>query len=111
MSDMQSPKARSDEEGLHERKPTHQGNDSPQQGDSQDENDIPDAPKKEKKTFGRTPDGVGKNTFLSGFSQRHIVCFPQRPSRRHMPAKVVLVTSKYTSVNPLYLTLALTHII
>ncbi|KAI4138296.1 MAG: hypothetical protein L6R39_006859 [Caloplaca ligustica] len=58
MSDMQSPKARSDEEGLHERKPTHQGNDSPQQGDSQDENDIPDAPKKEKKTFGRTPDGV-----------------------------------------------------
>ncbi|KAL8925788.1 MAG: hypothetical protein Q9208_003285 [Pyrenodesmia sp. 3 TL-2023] len=56
---MQPPGATSDGEGLHERKPHQDGDNNPQTNEHQNGGaTFTNDPKKQKKTFGRTPDGV-----------------------------------------------------
>lgn len=63
---MQSPGAISDDEGLYERKPYQNGVNSLRSGEHQNcGRTAASEPEKQKKTFGRTPDGVGKSMSLS----------------------------------------------
>lgn len=57
------------EDTLHERKPHHPTLESPQDVHREDESDAAEDPMKEKKTFGRTPDGVGKSDFSPSILQ------------------------------------------
>lgn len=62
---MQSPGAVSDGEGLHERKAHQNGVRIPQPEEDQGGRSSPGDSEKQEKTFGRTPDGVGKSPSVS----------------------------------------------
>lgn len=64
-ADMQTTSGEHEGEGLHERKPRQQTIDSQEEEEHQNGEASPDESRKDKKTFGRTPDGVGTVTFVS----------------------------------------------
>lgn len=68
-ADMQSSEAASSGDGLHERKPHKDKLGIMEEDESPNGNDSQNDPKKDKKTFGRTPGGVGKSTSFSICSQ------------------------------------------
>lgn len=68
MGDMQSTAAGSDGEGLHERKSHQRPSDISREDDIQNNDPSSEESRKEKRTFGRTPDGVGETIPFSALT-------------------------------------------
>lgn len=64
MADMQATSGGCNGEGLHERKPRRPSVEVPKNNDDKNQDVSSAESEKEKKTFGRTPDGTGMPVFL-----------------------------------------------